>query len=457
MQKRQWKCWIRKLTVLTCIVFIGAAAAPAAARKAVVATVAADYSSAAHSVISVDPVGGPRSVRNELLPTGVSDIALSAHGPYFYRIERFQADNVTKFHMDAPETPIWQFSTNDADEEGSSNPHSLVFIDESKAYLLRYGKPTAWIVNPSASGQADFKIGELDLSAYADADGIPEMTGGVVSGSRLFIVLQRLDREQGFVPSNTAYVAVFDTTTDAEIDTATENDDDLPGIALPVRNPMGIQVSGGDVWVYGPGDYGADWAGRDPAYTGGIARIDTLTYETELVVDDGDADDHPYGHISGMTLVSVDKGYFVGYAGWGDNTLYAFNPLTGDVAGPANADLTGKNIAGMNAGAFADANGMLWVCNATDAEVAILDPADDRIDETIDTVLNPVQVVFVSKPAAPPVDDDDVIDDDDDSGGGGGGDCFIGASRFSGVGTGLWAALAACFGLLACLSKGKRN
>ena len=395
-------------------------AAPAAAQQAVVATVAADYGSAAHSVISVDPMGGPRSVRNELLPTSVSDIALSAYGQHFYRIERFQADNVTKFHIDAPETPIWQFSTNDPGEEGSSNPLTLIFVDESKAYLLRYGKPTAWIVNPSATSQAGFKIGELDLSAYADADGIPEMSGGAIVDGKLFIVCQRLEN---FVPVNNAYVAVFDTITDEEIDTATS--DIIAGIELPIKNPMGMREIGGGIYVQGSGDMGADWAGRNPEYTGGIVRIDPLTHEVEMVVDDGDADDHPYGNISGMAMVSADKGYFVGYAGWGNNTLYAFNPITGDVSGPANDYLTGKSIAGMNAGAFADANGMLWVCNSTDAEVVILNPADDRIDETISTVLDPIQVVFVSEPAAPPAGGDD----GNDSGGGGGG-CFIGATRF---------------------------
>ena len=34
---------------------------------------------------------------------------------------------------------------------------------------------TVWIVNPSATTSGEFKIGELDLSPYADSDGIPEM------------------------------------------------------------------------------------------------------------------------------------------------------------------------------------------------------------------------------------------------------------------------------------------
>lgn len=426
MKPRQRNKWISMAAVAMCMLWMAATPA-AAAQKAVVAAVAADFSSAAHSVATVDPVGGPRSVQNQLLPTAVSDIALSAYGPFFYRIEKFQADNVTKFHMDAPTTPIWQFSTNDAVEEGSSNPYGLVFLNDSKAYLLRYGKSTAWIVNPSATTQDGFKIGELDLSAYADGDGIPEMAAGVIADDKLFIVCQRLS---DFVPTNDAYIAVFDAATDEEIDTATENDADLPGIALPIRNPMGIQQFGSEVYIQGSGDLGADWAGRDPAYTGGIIRIDPLTYAVEMVVDDGDAADHPYGNISGMAIASADKGYFVGYAGWGDNTLYTFNPMTGVVSGPANEALAGKSIAGLDAGAYPDANGMVWVCDSTDAEVAILDPTDDSIDERIDTVLNPLQVVFVSESDTAPVDDDGPdADDDDDSGGGGDGGCFIDAAH----------------------------
>lgn len=72
-----------------------------------------------------------------------------------------------------------------------------------------------------------------------------------------------------------------------------------------------------------------------------------------------------------------------------------FNPTTGDVAGVANDYLTGKNISGMQAGTYADANGMLWVCNGTDAEVVILNTADNSIDETVATNLNPNKVVFV--------------------------------------------------------------
>lgn len=388
-------------------------------QTAVVVTVAADYSSAAHSVISVEPVGGPRTVQNDLLPTLVSDITVSAYENFFYRIERYQADNVTKFDIAAPSVPVWQFSTLDSGESGSSNPYGLYFVNSQKAYLLRYGKSKAWIVNPSATVASAFKIGELDFSAYADDDGIPEMNSAVIAKGKFFVTLQRLDRNTGWLPSNTAYVAVFDTVTDTEIDTRIPNDDGVKGIPLPIRNIGAVQYleENSSIYVQGVGDYGSSWSGRDPEYSGGIVRIDPASYTVSMILDDGDADDHPYGNISGMSIVSADKGYFVGYAGWGDNTLYEFNPSNGAVRGIANAALKNKNIAGMESGAYADKNGMLWVCNQTDAEVVILDTSDNSIDETISTNLNPVRVVFTTQ-------GEPDSGSDSDSGGSGGG-CFI--------------------------------
>ncbi len=409
--------------------------ASALSQVAIVATSASDYTSGAHALVTVDPVGGPRTIQDNLLPT-ISDIGVAAYENYFYRIERFQADNITKFDVAAPSTPIYQYSVLDSGDTVTANPHAMIFVNDQKAYVLRYGKTKAWIVNPSAASAADFKTGELDLSAYADSDGIPEMDNGVIVDGVLYITLQRLDRNDNYAPSNTAYVALFDTATDAEIDTGITNTDGVIGIPLPVKNTSAIQylAENDTIYVQGVGDYGSSWSSRDPEYSGGIVTIDPATYATALLVDDGDDTDHPYGNISGMIIVSADKGYFIGYDGWGDNTLYGFSPTTGTVAGSVSSDLTGKNIAGMQSGAYLDENDMLWVCNQTDSQLIILNTADDTIDETISTNLNPLMVAFASESDDDDEDDDDsddgnnsgsVADDDDD------GTCFIDTMGFS--------------------------
>ena len=377
-------------------------------QTAVVATVAADWSSGAHSVISVDPVGGPRTVQNDLLPT-ISDITVTAYGKYFYRMERTGANNVTKFDINAPDTVIWQYSTEGVDV--GSNPHDLVFVSSEKAYLLRYGSDKVWIVNPSTTDEDGFKIGELDLSSYADADGIPEMHSGVIVNGKIFIALQRLE---WWTPTVTAYVAVFDIITDEEIETG-KGEGGRKGIQLDIKNPGAIQylVENDTIYVQGSGSY------FPVEYTGGIVSVNPTTYDTVLVLDDGTDTNHPYGQISGMAIASATKGYFIGYDGWGDNTLYSFDPSTGNVYGEVVDYLKNKNIAGMESGVYLDKNDMLWVCDATDAEIVILNTADDTIDEKISTNLNPSRVVFCTESSSSL------------GGAGGGGDgCFIATAAY---------------------------
>ncbi len=181
-------------------------------QTAVIATTASGYTSGAHSVVTVDPVGGPRVAQNNLIPTK-SDISIAAYGNYFYRLGRSQMEHLTKFDINAPDTPIWQFSV--LGDEETANPHDVIFVSEEKAYVLRYGSAKAWIINPSATTEDEFKIGELDLSAYDDGDGIPEMNSGVIADGKLFITLQRQDRSGGYGGwvLNEAWMAVIDTET----------------------------------------------------------------------------------------------------------------------------------------------------------------------------------------------------------------------------------------------------
>ncbi|HFD86127.1 MAG TPA: hypothetical protein ENJ35_00445 [Gammaproteobacteria bacterium] len=368
-------------------------------QKAVVATVAADFSSGAHAVFSTE---APFSGVTQQSPT-VSDITVNCNGEYFYRIERFSGENVTRFHISKPAEVLTQFSTRDSSgqETSSSNPQGMVFVSDTRAYLLRYGSNKAWIVNPSAKTDAEFKTGELDLSAYS-VDGSPNMSDGVIVDGKLYIALQRLDKS--FAPQD-AYVAVFDTTTDQEIDTNPDKAG-LKGILLPVKNPGDIEYSSatGKIYVQGTGRYGSSFSGRDPEYTGGIAVIDPAgKYETAMVLDDGDAASHPAGLFTGMEIVSATRGYVVGYTGFNDNSLFSFNPATGKLDVDANgkpvpvADIKGVGIGGL----ATDNKGELWVSIAdnTAPGIKVLNGADGKvIKDRIATTLNPTAIAFCDAP-----------------------------------------------------------
>lgn len=373
------------------------------AQSAVIATVAADFSAGAHAVFST---ADPYANVTQQSPT-VSDITVVCHGEHFYRIERFSGENVTRFHISKPDEVLTQFSTQDTRgvEAASSNPHTLVFASDTKAYLLRYGSDKAWIVNPAATTDAEYKIGELDLSAYSN-DGVPNMTRGIVVDDKLYIVLQRLAAD--FSPQD-AYVAVFDTNTDTEIDTA-PNSDGLNGILLPLKNPGDIEVLVGNnlIYVQGTGRFGSSLANREPEYTGGVATIDPANdYATTLIFDDGDADTHPVGLITGMEIISETKGYLIGYTGFTDNTLFSFDPSSGTL----DTDASGKPVAvaGIEStsirGLAVDNNGTLWVGIADDTApgVKLVKAADGSvISDLLATTLNPSTITMCDAPAESP-------------------------------------------------------
>ena len=365
------------------------------AQSAVIATVAADFTSGAHAVFSTE---APFEGVTQQVPT-ISDITVTCDGEYFYRIERFSGENVSRFHITKPDEVLSQYSTQDSSgtETASSNPYGLVFVNETKAYLLRYGSEKAWIVNPSAATEAEYKIGELDLSAYS-VDGSPNMSSGIIVGDRLYLVLQRLD--QTFAPQD-AYVAVFDTATDTEIDTAPDSDG-LKGILLPVKNPGDIEAlaANGLLYIQGTGRFGSSFSKRDPEYTGGIATIDPANgYATQLILDDGDAQSHPAGLFTGMEIISENKGYLIGYAGFTDNTLFSFDPSSGTFDVDTNGlPVPVNGIKNTSVRSLAqDSKKQLWVSIADDAApgVTVLNGADGSVvKDRIPTTLNPSTIAI---------------------------------------------------------------
>lgn len=363
---------------------------------AVVATASSDFTSGAHAVFSTE---SPFDSSDNHLPT-ISDLSVACHSDHFYRIERFNADNITRFAFSAPSVPLYQYSTMESDgtDTQSSNPYDLIFASDTKAYLLRYGSNTAWIVNPTAETEAEFKIGELDLSAYAvDANNVASMSSAVIDANGYLYIT--LERQQNFTPQE-AYVAVFDTTTDTEIDVDSAANG-LKGVPLGVKNPSDIEYSADNGLIY----VSAFGAFSPPIYSGGILSIDPANnFSSRLVIDDGDATTHPYGQISDMEIVSATLGYFVGYAGWQDESLYRFDPSTGLVESDSEgtptpvANVSGNNIGGLSQ----DADGQLWV-SIRDAEapgIKLLNATDGSVvEDLLPTALNPGKVAICSQPA----------------------------------------------------------
>ena len=355
----------------------------------VAATAAPDFTSGAHSFGSVEP---PRDIANGLDASG-SDLIIVANGDEFFRIERFGSDTVSKYLASNPATPVWKFST---DDPGSSlsNVHDMVFANDQRAFLIRYGATTAWVVDPSVSSEGDFKIDEIDLSAYGGDDGIPEMDSAVIVGNKLFIAMQRF--EDSFTRLNTAYVAVFNVNTGAEIETNASDADSLKGIPLPVTNPqeMIYDPDSGLIYVLAQGKLACGFCNpATPAqYNGGIISIDPRNFTVNLVVDDGDDSNHPYGNLSGLAIVDATTGYFIGYNAFQDNSLFRFNPSTGAVAAGTVAGLANQDLTTL----AADRDAFLWVgkADANNPGLVVIDSVTDSAIEQVNTLLNPQSIAF---------------------------------------------------------------
>jgi len=353
---------------------------------AVISTQAADGGSGDISIVSLEDYTADN--KNY---AGESDTLISTYGENFYRIGRFQQDNITKFHIDSPEDIIWQFSANDKDEE-KSNPYKLVVKNENMAYLIRYGQSSIWIVDPSvANTEADsFVIGEIDLSSYTtdESDTTPEAADALLVDNKLYVLIQNLDA--AWTPG-TAYIAIFDTENKhAEIATNTDSNTPL-GIPLKGTNPSTMEYLSANNSLYVSG-MGA-WANTStdpvtpPDYAGGIEQINLSDYTTQIIVDDGET----YGQTTNIAILSSTRGYFIGYTAWKDTAVYSFNPTTGVV--DATALLENADISDIEIGPL----GNLWVSNRDESGITIFDTVDNSVFKAvIDTDLKPNDIEFIS-------------------------------------------------------------
>ena len=348
------------------------------------------------SIISLEDF----STANSVIPTGGSpDTSISTNGSSIYLIQRLPQSSITNITPEFPEiesgaTPTLEdvntveftvgkeFSV----EEGS-NPHKLVVKDDNTAYVIRYGTDKIWIVNPSAQNSTDYKVDEIDLSDYAGTDGIAEATDAVLIENKLYVLIQNLDRDNSWTPG-TAYIAIFNTIDNSEIETNTISTSPK-GIALKTTNPskMDFLSTNNTIYVSSVGPY------YPQDFTGGIEGINATNYTTQIIVDDGDVNTHPYGQINNVAILNSTRGYFVGYSAWKDTAVYSFNPATGEV--DTMPLIENIDISDIEVGPL----GNLWVTNRDESGITIFNTVDNTVSKAlIDTDNVPNDIEFISLP-----------------------------------------------------------
>jgi DNA-binding beta-propeller fold protein YncE len=239
------------------------------------------------------------------------DAVIRTSGGRLFVVNRFLGDNIQVLDPDHGFRTLLQCSTGPG-----SNPNDIVVTAPDKGYVTRYGRPELWIVDPSVSSCDRFRRGSIDLSSFADGDGLPEMSQTAVVGGRLFVSVQRLDRRRGFAPTGPSQLVVIDLATDTVI----------TGIVLHGANAFG-DASG---IVHEPGTGRLVLATPGDIYRvgdGGLERVDpdTLTAEGGFFV----TEDALGGNILDFVLVSSTKGYAITQDAALHNHLVSFDPSSG--------------------------------------------------------------------------------------------------------------------------------
>jgi hypothetical protein len=252
-----------------------------------------------------DPFNVTRVDRRRLVH---EDSVARAHGGKVYVVNRLFADNVERLD------PARGFATEAQCSTGpGTNPHDIAFVDEHKAYVTLFETADLLIVDPSVTDCGAFVRGSIDLSPFADADGIPDMDQMVIVGRRLYVSLQRLDIDTILrLPAERGAVAIIDV----------DSDEPVGLIELSGENPFaatkGLTVSGGAIVVAEAGRFGV--------FDGGIERVDLQSGRALGFLA---TEEQLGGDVTDFALVSDRFGYAIVSRPDFATALVAFDPRDG--------------------------------------------------------------------------------------------------------------------------------
>ncbi len=310
-----------------------------------------------------------------------SDAMGHYHDGRVYIVNRLGQDNVLVLDALDLHAPLTQFSVGNG-----TNPHDIEIVAPDKAYVTRYETASLLIVNP----QNGAEWGQIDLSAFADADGLPEVAQIVRVGDRLYLSCQRLDRDGGWGPADVSYLIVVDLTRDALVDVDPDVEG-VQGIALRAANPNSMAVIGEQIAVGVAVGFG------DRA--GGVEIVDTATNRSlGLAVSEEDLG----GDITSMILVDHNRGYAVVADENFANSVRPFELSSGAVGVPLenvsggyipSLAVDGDRLIVADRGSFADpaSAGLKFYDAATGA----------FLSGPIDTGLPPQDIVVLGDAAVP--------------------------------------------------------
>jgi hypothetical protein len=242
-----------------------------------------------------------------------SDAVLRQDGQLVYVVNRGVASNIQILDACDDFNTLHQWSTGNG-----SGPHDIVVLPGDIAYITRYDMTS--VLKMDLSNGAT--LGTISLATFADADGIPEMDQMFVYGDRLYVGLQRLDRNNFYTPVGASYLAVIDLTTDTLVD-MDPGTGGIQAIPLARTNPyseVNERLAGPNSLAY----FSA--VGFFGVLDGGVIECAIADPSQQSVIFGESA---AGGDILDVEIISATKGYAIVATPSFVTELIAFNPSTG--------------------------------------------------------------------------------------------------------------------------------
>ena len=242
-----------------------------------------------------------------------SDAVGHYHDGRIYVVNRFGQDNILVLDAANPRVPLTQFSVGNG-----SNPQDIEIVAEDKAYVTLYERSELLIVDPRDGAER----GRIDLSAFADGDGLPEVSQIVRVGARVYLSCQRLGRNGDWGPVDDSFLIVVDIASDTLVD-ADANVAGLQGILLSASNPNSLAVIGDRIAVSGVASFGDR--------RGGVELVDAVANRSLGIAVGEEA---LGGDINYMVMVDSERGFAIVSDENFVNLVRPFNLRSGAVSDP---------------------------------------------------------------------------------------------------------------------------
>jgi DNA-binding beta-propeller fold protein YncE len=205
-----------RVTATDAFAILAAAVAPlvpdcAAAdeRAAIVSAASCDFATGGLAVVDLDDF----TVLEHVVGSVEPDSVVRRQDERVFVVNRYSGSSVQEIDPADSLKTLWRCSVG-----AGSNPHDIVLLAPDKAYVTRYDATSIAVVDPSVGKSCEgFVRGYIDLSPWADADGIPEMDQMVQIGDRVFVAVQRLNRDNFFRPATNGALVVIDAVADAAV------------------------------------------------------------------------------------------------------------------------------------------------------------------------------------------------------------------------------------------------